>query len=278
LRAGRPQAQPDLGASVDSAVREAPGSLRALVATLQENPRAGAAFLPVAVKEAPATAGDAGYALLVNGLYSPAAAMAARRSGGELPFIMGQMMIFRRQALAAIGGLERASGQLVDDMYLGAAVAEAGMTNAAGTQTVAIVQSGMSLAAFAQTFVRWLAFARTGLPGRSFKSIPWRQGVLFWIGLLLLAAGLWTGAWPVALTGGLTALTIAAALNDLHERLAGHRLALRHAWVSSALLLAGPVAVLRTRFSREVVWRGRRYRLDREARLEEQPVFRSREA
>lgn len=275
---GLRQARHELVAFVDSDVRESQESLRALVATLLENPRAGAAFLPVAVKEAPLTVGDAGYALLVNGLYSPAAAMAARRSGGELPFIMGQMMIFRRQALAAIGGLERASGQLVDDMYLGAAVAAAGMTNAVGTQTVALIQSGMSLGAFLQTFVRWLAFARTGLPGRSFKSIPWRQGLLFWVGLLLLAIGLWTGAWPVALSGGLAALVVAIALNDLHERLAGHRLALRHAWVSSALLMVGPLVVLRTHFSREVVWRGRRYRLDRQARLEEQPVFRSREA
>jgi hypothetical protein len=51
-----------------------------------------------------------------NGLHGSAASSAARRPGGELPFIMGQFMIFKRSALTAIGGLESAEGQLVDDM------------------------------------------------------------------------------------------------------------------------------------------------------------------
>ena len=45
---------------------------------------------------------------------------------GELPFIMGQLMVFRRPALRAIGGVACAEGQLVDDMYIGKRVHEAG--------------------------------------------------------------------------------------------------------------------------------------------------------
>ena len=48
---------------------------------------------------------------------------------GELPYIMGQYMVLKRDALRAIGGLKSAEGQLVDDMYIGARMRAAGYTN-----------------------------------------------------------------------------------------------------------------------------------------------------
>ena len=42
----------------------------------------------------------------------------------SLPFIMGQTMVLRRRALEAAGGLGASAGQLVDDMDIGARLAE----------------------------------------------------------------------------------------------------------------------------------------------------------
>ena len=65
----------------------------------------------------------------------------------ELPFIMGQLMVFRREALAAIGGVESAQGQLVDDMAIGKRVHEAGYKNVMSRSPLHIATGGMTLRA-----------------------------------------------------------------------------------------------------------------------------------
>jgi len=74
--------------------------------------------VPVLATEAPQTAGDVGVALMLNGLYGPAVARTVRKSG-EMPFIMGQLMVFRRETLEALRDLKSVSGELVDDMRMG---------------------------------------------------------------------------------------------------------------------------------------------------------------
>ncbi len=101
--------------------------LRLLVEALHDDGGAGVAFAPVVVHRPARTAGDVGYALLINAWYGASVAM--MRKSGSLPFIMGQLMVWRRSALDAIGGLTVAEGQLVDDMYLGRRVSKAGLRN-----------------------------------------------------------------------------------------------------------------------------------------------------
>ncbi len=142
--AGFQESRGELVAFADSDIRPDRDALRVLVETLCATPRAGAASAPVVVTEKPVTLGDTGYALLLNGLYAPAAAKTVRERNGTLSFIMGQFMVLTREAIAAIGGLESATGQLVDDMYLGARIKAAGFRNVVSPQRVPIIQRGMS--------------------------------------------------------------------------------------------------------------------------------------
>jgi ceramide glucosyltransferase len=263
------QSRGELVAFVDSDVRQSQGSLTQLVDTLLNDREAGSAFAPVVVSEEPRTVGDVGYSLLLNGLYGPAAALTTEHAGGELPFIMGQFMVFRREAIAAIGGLESAEGQLVDDMYIGARVKAAGYRNKVSPARVRIVQEGLPTSEFVKTFIRWITFSRSGLPGKEFKFQSWIRGTIFWLGLVTAAAALATGSWLVAALAALVPVGIAASINSLHERFGGAALPLRYLWVSFVVLLTSPAVYLSVFTNRKVTWRGRSYDLDAGSRLSE---------
>jgi ceramide glucosyltransferase len=263
---GLAQARGQLVAFVDSDIRPDPPTLRVLVDTLLATPRAGAAFAPVVVPGPARTVGDAGYALLLNGMYDPAAAAVARAEGGTLPFIMGQFMVLTRAGLAAIGGLEAAAGELVDDMALGARLHAAGYRNVIAAHTVPVIQEGLGLRAFLNLYVRWLTFGRAGLPGLAFKSINWLHGLVFWVGLAAALAGLATGNLAGALAGAAAAGAVCVSIAALHHRTGG-ALRARHVLVAAGLLLIAPAILARVITGREVEWRGRRYRVDGRARL-----------
>jgi ceramide glucosyltransferase len=264
---GLREARGELVVFADSDIRPDRQALRELVDTLLDDPHAGAAFAPVVATRPARTFGDAGYGLLLNGLYGPAAAAAASRRQGTLPFIMGQFMIFRREALRAIGGLECAEGQLVDDMYLGSRIAAAGYHNKVARYPVPVIQEGMAGAAFLATFRRWITFSRSGLPGRDFKLAGWLTGATYWAGLLGACAALALGLPLGAALLALAPVGVSASLNRLHTRLGGASLGWRHLWVSFAVLLMAPLIYLSILGRREVTWRGRRYQLDAGSRL-----------
>ena len=268
--AGLEQARGELVAFADSDIRPGPSALRILVRTLLGEPDYGAAFAPVFVALPPKTVGDAGYALLLNGLYAPAFNFVAQRRHGSMPFIMGELMVFRREAIQAIGGLEAAEGQLVDDMYIGARITRAGYRNVVSPCRIPIIQQNLSLSAFLSIYVRWLAFSRSGLPGKAFKLVSWKRGILFWSGLALAAAGLVKRRWSVAALAASVPVLTAASINALHRQQSGKRLPLRYAWVGFALVLTAPLVMARVLWRREVDWRGRRYALDQSSRLAEQ--------
>jgi ceramide glucosyltransferase len=238
-----------------------------LVDTLLANEDAGSAFAPVVVTEDLVTLGDAGYALLLNGLYGPAAAAAANRNGGSLPFIMGQTMVFKRAALAAIGGLESAQGQLVDDMYFGRRLVEAGYRNMVAPITLPIIQRGLSLGDFVGIFVRWIAFSRSGLPASSVKAGSWTRCLVFFLGLGASLAALALGYYAAAVLAALVPVLVAASINQLHREHGGAPLAPRHWWASFAVVVASPLVMLRVLLRRDLDWRGRRYTLDTGSQL-----------
>lgn len=265
--AGLRQAHGELIAFVDSDTRADRQALRRLVDTLLGTPDAGSAFAPVVVSHPTRTSGDVAHALLLNAMYGPDAAWAASRNGGELPFIMGQFMIFTREAISAIGGLESASGQLVDDMYLGMRVKAAGYRNVVSPYPVPIIQQGMSIRVFWSLFVKWIAFSRSGLPSLEFKLSAWARGLIYFLGLGAAVVATALGWWVPALLNFLALVVVAASNNALHHDIGGARLRLRDRWVAFALLLVAPVVYLDIFTRREVRWRGRIYKLDPSSRL-----------
>jgi ceramide glucosyltransferase len=264
---GLQAAQGELVAFADSDIRPDREALRALVRTLLSAPDFGAAFAPVVVALPPRTVGDAGYALLLNGLYSPAFRYVAHHNHGSMPFIMGQLMVFRREAIRAIGGLESAEGQLVDDMYLGERITKAGYRNVVSDHAVPIIQQNLPLMEFLSIYVRWLTFSRSGLPGLAFKVISWLRGFVFWAGFALTLAALVEGKWLIAALAACAPLLTAASINVLYRQQSGVTLRLRHAWVGFALLMTAPLVLAWILTRREVTWRGRRYSLDAASRL-----------
>lgn len=269
MMAGTSVAQGELIGFADSDIRPDRHALRRLVELLLDKQKAGAVFAPVTVSEPPQELGDVGYALMLNALYTPEVRLLAQRRG-DVPFIMGQLMIFRRDALAAIGGLDCATGQLVDDMHLGTRVAAAGYGNFMSTDPVRIIDWGMDPAEFARTYRRWLAFSRSGIP-LSFALGAAQPYVAFWLGLL---GGTWAllSAHPLAAIMPFILAAVAGMGVVLLNRAAGGA-ALPWRWVYAPylLLLSGPFIVLAQILWPEVRWRGRSYELNAQARLNSQP-------
>lgn len=264
--AGMAEATGELVAFADSDIRPGRDALTTLVEALVSSDRAGCAFAPVVVASAPRTVGDAAYALTLNGVYGAAVASAVLLARGELPFIMGQLMVFERDALRAIGGLKSVEGQLVDDMYIGARLRAAGYRNVVSPGAVPIIQERLSLTEFIAIYRRWIAFSLSGLDA-SFTLGSFRHVLLFWIAVVIGIAALAAGSLPAFGLAVLVLLSTSFSVYEGHAVLGGARLGLRYAWVPLALLAITPL-LYPTIFARRVVpWRGRSYAIDHHGRL-----------
>jgi ceramide glucosyltransferase len=265
MAVGVARASGELIAFADSDTRPDRALLRVLVETLLAAPDVGDCFAPVVMRGRPRSIGDVAHSLLVNAWYGPAAALETG-PGGELPFIMGQVMLFRRSTLRAIGGVECAVGQLVDDMWIGRCVAEAGLRNVMVTHPLPIIAGGMSVGAFLRLFRRWLLFSRGGLP-RAFTRRNWLRGVTYFACLATLAVALADGAWPAALLAALAALGWGASQLELAARFSSAAIPRRYGWVVLLLPLVAPFLFVSSWLYPRVAWRGRSYPLERSARL-----------
>lgn len=261
--AGARRARGALIAFGDSDTRPAPGLLTALVDALRASPEVGATFAPVVVPDPPRTLGDAGYALMLNALYGPAVARAAGASG-RLPFIMGQLMVLRPEALAAVGGPACAEGQLVDDMYIGRCLNRAGYENVMINQPLTIVNTGTSLRAFLDIYRRWMLFGQGGIPLRCTWPL-WLRGLGAWLATALLVGSLAIGAGWGALVAGAALVAQGESLARLHARFGGAPLPWRLRWFAIALFLLAPFVLASMRW-RTVEWRGHAYALRGPAR------------
>jgi len=264
--AGLAQASGELLAFGDSDTRPDAQVLRRVVEKLLASPDAGAAFAPVTIVEAPRTVGDVGAALMINGLYGGAVADTVQRTG-EMPFIMGQLMVLRREALSALGNLQSLSGHLVDDMQIGVKLRAAGYRNVVAPHPLPIVVRDLKLGDFVRMFRRWLIFSRSGLPVGSFKGRVWLRGFEFWAGLMVAVLAWLAGHAVPALLVTAVPLAVGWSIVRLHRELGGAAIGWHHAWVPIAILLAGPLALLSALLWPQVSWRGRSYRLDARSRL-----------
>ncbi|MGN6105549.1 MAG: glycosyltransferase [Kofleriaceae bacterium] len=262
--AGMERARGTLIAFGDSDTRPTPGLLTALVDALMASPDVGATFAPVVVADPPRTAGDVGYALMLNALYGPGVARAAGASG-RLPFIMGQIMVFRPEALAAIGGPACAEGQFVDDMYIGRCLDRAGYANVMIDRPLAIVNRGTSARQFLDIYRRWVLFGQNGIPFRITWPL-WLRGIDAWLAMALIATSLAAGAGWAAVIAATALVAQGESLRRLHARFGGASIPLRLRWVGIALFLVAPLVVASMRW-RRVEWRGRAYALRRTAGL-----------
>jgi ceramide glucosyltransferase len=249
----------------DSDSRPSKELLGRLVSELLARPDCGCTFAPVVASADAPTAGDVAYGLLMNAWYGPTVSWAAEPKG-ELDFIMGQLMVCRREALDAVGGVGVAEGQFVDDMYIGRALWKAGWKNVVIESPLRIVIGGMGPLEFFRTFRRWILFSEGGLSFR-FTWPNWVRGVSCWIAWAVLGIALGTGS---GATAGLALLPIAfSALSQasLQRAYHGPRIAAHQLWVPAVLPLVGGLVTIAARLNRRVDWRGRSYELDGEARL-----------
>jgi ceramide glucosyltransferase len=272
MMVGAARAKGELVVFADSDTRTDRHSLRVLVETLMSDPGAGSAFAPVYVASSAQTPGDAGYALMLNALYGPMAAglaadaqSAASDGPRALPFIMGQLMVVRREALAQVGGVGCARGQLVDDMHIGVRLNNAGFRNLVSPHPVAIHAENLTGSEFLSIFARWIAFGRA-LP-TSFNLRGLWRGLEIWLAAILTAVYALHDRPVAALLGVMAMAAIGLSLVRLHRLSGGAPLPLRFSWVGVGLLLLGPAVYIGTFLRRQVSWRGRTYRLDAAARL-----------
>lgn len=268
---GLGKARGELIAFADSDIRTDRQALRILVETLRASPRAGSVFAPVVVSEPARTLGDAVYAILLNGLYSPPAAAQAGRRERELPFILGQFMVISRQAIEAIGGLERVQGQLVDDLYIGQLVRAAGLRNVVSGHPIRIIQYGLGPREALQVVKRWFAFSRTGIPEWGFKLPIAQRAASCWLGVLGACGFAVAGHGLLAAASALLAAWVTVSVGSLHGRVGGAPLRGLHRLAPALVYLVAPILLLRTNRMRCVRWRGRAYALDAGGRLAEAP-------
>jgi ceramide glucosyltransferase len=263
---GEQRACNELIAFGDSDTRPDRDVLRKLVEELMLTPGAGDTFAPVVVNGPAEAAGDVGYAMLINAWYGPSVALCAESSDRAVPFIMGQLMVFKREALRAIGGSACARGQLVDDMYIGTRVHLAGYKNIMIRHPLYIATGGMTLGGFAKLFRRWLLFSRNGLPA-SFTWPMWVRGFEFWIAALATVIAIGSGHHLAALFPAAALVGFGASLARINRRFGGARVDRRWLWLPFAIPVIAPGCVATTLFNKQVDWRGRAYELDAQARL-----------
>lgn len=255
----------------DSDTRPGPTVLCDLAMALMSTSGAGAVFARTWGLEPPQTVGDAGYSFLLDAIYAPQAALAMKHFG-SLPFIMGQTMVLRRDALEASGGLVGSEGELVDDMNIGARMAACGYLNVLVDTPVAIVQNGLSWSELQKTAVRWLVYGRTGIP-----FWPFNLPATIWISMFMIGGGgalyaLSVMDFPSLGCFFVVSVTVVVALSDLRRRQGNVALPYRLWWTPFVCLALVPWWFAKAHFAKKIVWRGRIYEVNDAGRLQKAVV------
>lgn len=266
MMAGEAEARGDIIAFGDSDTRPDRAVLANLVEHIVADARIGAAFAPAVASSLPRTAGDVGHHIIMNSLLV-AGMETELEAGRSLPFLMGHLMAFRRMALASIGGAGCAEGQLVDDMYLGARIVEAGYRNVVGTHEIDVINHGLRFRDFLRLWRRWLFCGRGGIPVRFVRPFATRAASLY-LAIVLVAAAWAVGPAWTALPPAALALGESLHYLRLHRVYGGAAVPARLFWMAwMPYLLAVPIGVSML-VRPQLEWRGHTYRVDLGARLQ----------
>lgn len=173
----------------------------------------------------------------------------------------GASIAFTRRALAAIGGFESIRDHLADDYLLGNRIAAAGYDLAVLPYVVETVLDSASLGDVWRHQLRWGRTYRACQPVGWFASVV-THGTL-WGVLAVLASGGAALGWNVL--GTVVAVRLASLLAIM--RLLKEPDTPRHFGIVPLKDLLFSAVWFATWLGRDVVWSGRRYRVDAEGRL-----------
>ena len=189
-------------------------------------------------------------------------------AAGELtPLTIGSMWWTTRSVLDKIGGFERFTGTVSDDAAIGKAVAEAGMRNVLSRKPVKLAFEPLSPAGGFRHLQKWVAMLRAEGLGRYLSiALTWH-----FVSLALLAAGAgWLAQRPLGLAVLAASILVRVgsvlALNGtVYRGLRRTRFALA---VIGYELVVVPVLFGIGLFKRSLIWRGRKYVIGSQGRIE----------
>lgn len=259
LRQLLPYARHDILVISDSDVRVRPDLLTRLAAALQQP---GSGLATCLYRSGPAhTPGGALEALSISVDFIPSVAMAHYVEG--VRFALGAVMALPRPVLDRIGGFEGIADYLADDYQLGNRVSQAGLNVQLLPYVVETLGGRETIAAYLAHQLRWARTYRVCRPPGYFAygitfALPW--SLLAW---LTSGFTLWNGR-----------LVLLCLLVRLVAAVAAERALLRGrlAWRYFLLLpikdLASFGLWLISFLGNTVVWKGRRYRVAPDGRME----------
>lgn len=241
----------------DSDLALAPDDVARCLA-LFDAPDVGAVFAPCLFD-----AGDApGRLAMLLVTVDASVLVAAADRVGRLPFLQGGLMVIRRSALEAAGGIAQIADAVADDLRLGRLLRDAGFRLRATDRPLIHRSPPEGVRAWAARYHRWMVCQRSEAPAGFW---------LMWLCNPVVAPGV------AALAGGTAAvgLFVASLAIELGYTAVVERTALRPRGVRlGAWVLARPLAdLLHFAFCTgallypRVHWRGRTYRLGLRGRI-----------
>jgi ceramide glucosyltransferase len=181
--------------------------------------------------------------------------LCANQLWNGLRFAMGSTLAFHRRTLNVIGGFEALADYLADDYELGRRTSEAGFQVELADCVVEHYLPDYSLAAFFEHQLRWARTIRSSRPegyaGLIFTyAIPWS-----FFSLLVTRGARW--AWVLLLT----AFVLRFAVTCICGSLVLHDRRVRHLWLLPVRDFVALLVWVGGYMGRQVVWRGRKFRL-----------------
>jgi len=239
----------------DSDIRATPGYLRGVVGDFAD-PSVGVITCPYRAEPAAGSFWSRLEALTINTEFWSGVLVAWMIEG--MGFAVGPTMALRRRYLEAAGGFDSTGEFLAEDFVLGQGARWHGYRATLAVHVVDHCIGGLPLWANLRHRIRWARSTR--------RSRPWGYlGQIFTNPLPLGLPLAFSPAWPLA---ALVLVMRAAAAAEVAGRWLRDPLTRRYWWLLPLADVASLVVWVLGLFGSTIEWRGRRYRLLRDGRLE----------
>jgi GT2 family glycosyltransferase len=228
---------------------------------LFDAPRVGAVFVPCLFD----ARGAAGRLVMLTATVDASVLIRATAAGDGLPFLQGGLMMIRREALEAAGGIEVVADAISDDLRLARVLRQAGYVLRATGGTLVHRTPPESARAWLERYHRWMVCQRTEAPAGFWLMLCMHPLVVPLVGAALAPAHSRTlGA--IAGLGLLVELAYTAWVDRRILQPLGLGLGARVFWRPLANLVHFVVCVAALVYP-VVHWRGRRYVLGVSGRI-----------